>query len=84
MYSEAGRMFAGVVIAVSKDAIMLIYKVIEISTVTEDAIEEVLNDWSSNGWNFDGLQFAMRESSKRPSMAFALFTREVTNDKGES
>lgn len=84
MYSEAGRMFAGVVIAVSKDAIMLIYKVIEISTVTEDAIEEVLNDWSSNGWNFDGLQFAMRESSKRPSMAFALFTREVTNDEGES
>lgn len=63
---------------------MLIYKVIEISTVTEDAIEEVLNDWSSNGWNFDGLQFAMRESSKRPSMAFALFTREVTNDEGES
>lgn len=84
MYSEAGRIFAGVVIAVSKDAIMLIYKVIEISTVTEDAIEEVLNDWSSNGWNFDGLQFAMRESSKRPSMAFALFTREVTNDEGES
>ena len=57
---------------------MLIYKVIEIGTVTEDAIEDTLNNWSSKGWNFDGLQFAMRESSKRPSMAFALFTRETS------
>jgi len=56
---------------------MLIYKVVEIGTVTEDAIEETLNSWSSKGWNFDGLQFAMRESSKRPAMAFALFTRET-------
>lgn len=55
---------------------MLIYKVIEIGTVTEDAIEETLNDWCSKGWNFDGLQFAMRESSKRPAMAFALFTKD--------
>lgn len=58
---------------------MLIYKVVEIGTVTEDAIEEVLNDWSSKGWNFDGLQFAMRESSKRPAMVFVLFTRETTS-----
>ncbi len=60
---------------------MLIYKVIEIGTVTEDAIEEALNDWSSKGWHFDGLQFAMRESSKRPAMAFALFTREVVGSE---
>lgn len=57
---------------------MLIYKVVEISTVTEDSVEEALNNWSAKGWNFDGLQFAMRESSKRPAMAFALFTRETT------
>jgi hypothetical protein len=57
---------------------MLIYKVVEICTVTEDAIEEALNIWGAKGWNFDGLQFAMRESSKRPAMAFALFTRETT------
>jgi hypothetical protein len=56
---------------------MLIYKVIEIGSVTEDAIEQVLNDWSAIGWHFDGLQFAMRESSKRPAMAFALFTRDA-------
>lgn len=55
---------------------MLTYKVVEIGTVTEEAIEEVLNRWSAQGWHFDGLQFAMRESSKRPAMAFALFTRQ--------
>ncbi|MDD2542305.1 MAG: DUF4177 domain-containing protein [Desulfuromonadaceae bacterium] len=58
---------------------MLIYKVIEIGTVTEDSIEETLNHWIAKGWNFDGLQFAMRESSKRPAMAFALFTRETSS-----
>ena len=57
---------------------MTIYKVVEIGTVTEDSIEEALNNWSAQGWCFNGLQFAMRESSKRPSMAFILFTRETT------
>jgi hypothetical protein len=54
---------------------MQVYKVIEICPVTEDSIEEALNIWSSHGWQFDGLQFAMHESSKRPTMAFAFFTQ---------
>lgn len=61
---------------------MLMYKVVEIGTVTEEAIEETLNGWSAKGWHFDGLQFAMRESSKRPAMAFALFTRETADGEG--
>ncbi len=61
---------------------MLIYKVDEISSVTEETIEETLNAWSAKGWSFDGLQFAMRESSKRPAMAFALFTRETSCGEG--
>jgi hypothetical protein len=56
---------------------MLEYKVVEVSSVAEDTLEEVLNEWSGKGWRFDGMQFAMRESSRRPSMAFVLFTREV-------
>ncbi len=51
------------------------YKVVEISEVTEDEIERVLNEWSAQGWTFEVLQFAMRDSSRRPSMAFAMFTR---------
>jgi hypothetical protein len=51
------------------------YKVVEISDVTDEEIERVLNQWSQQGWKFDTLQFAMRDSSRRPSMAFAMFTR---------
>ena len=55
---------------------MLKYKVVEISTVSEDIIEETLNEWTRKGWTFDGMHFAMRESQKRPSMAFVIFTRD--------
>lgn len=53
----------------------LLYKVVEISNVDEHSLERTLNEWVPKGWSFDGLQFAMRESSKRPSMAFVMFTR---------
>ena len=53
------------------------YKVVEISTVTDQAIESALNEWVGQGWTYDGLQFAMRDSSPRPSMAFMTFKREV-------
>ena len=56
---------------------MLQYKVVELSHVSEDTIEEALNDWTRQGWRLDTMQFAMRESSKRPAMAFLVFTREV-------
>ncbi|HYR03732.1 MAG TPA: DUF4177 domain-containing protein [Syntrophobacteria bacterium] len=55
---------------------MLKYKVVEINSVTEDTIETALNELTREGWRFDGLHFAMRESSKRPSMAFVILTRE--------
>lgn len=51
------------------------YKVVELSTVDEGALERALNEWVPRGWSFDGVQFAMRESSKRPAMAFVFFTR---------
>ena len=52
------------------------YKVVELSSVDEHTLERTINEWVPMGWKFDGLQFAMRESSKRPSMAFVFFTRE--------
>ena len=51
------------------------YKVVESSVVTDEALEEILNEWAGQGWTFDGIQFAMRDASKRPAMAFVLFTR---------
>ena len=52
------------------------YKVVELSTVDEATLERTANEWSAKGWSLDGVQFAMRESSKRPAMAFIFFTRE--------
>ena len=54
---------------------ILLYKVIELSAVDEHSIEDALNEWIPKGWAFESVQFAMRESSKRPSMAFVFFTR---------
>ncbi len=52
------------------------YKVVELSNVDEASLERTLNEWCARGWTYDGVQFAMRESSKRPSMGFVFFTRE--------
>jgi hypothetical protein len=56
---------------------MLRYKVVETSLVTDQALEDIINEWTARGWQFDGIHFAMREASKRPAMAFVLFTRSA-------
>ena len=53
------------------------YKVVETQTVTDETLEEIINTWVRQGWTFNGIQFAMREASKRPAMAFVTFTRET-------
>jgi hypothetical protein len=58
---------------------MIEYKVVELAVVTDESIEEVLNRWTLQGWHFDSVQFVVREASKRPSMAFVMFTREAAN-----
>jgi hypothetical protein len=58
------------------------YKVVELSSVTDEEIEAVLNKWTAEGWVFDTMQFAMRDSSKRPSMAFITFTRTDDSASG--
>ena len=35
-----------------------------------------------DGWTLDTVQFAMRESSRRPSMAFVMFTRPLADPSG--
>ncbi|MCC7382636.1 MAG: DUF4177 domain-containing protein [Deltaproteobacteria bacterium] len=51
------------------------YKVVELSTVTDQSIEDALNEWTAQGFKLEGIHFAMRESSRRPSMAFLVFRR---------
>ena len=62
--------------------VSILYKVVELSSVTDEEIEAVLNEWTAKGWAFDAMQFAMRESSKRPAMAFICFTREADDEAG--
>jgi hypothetical protein len=57
--------------------------VVEVSTVDEASLEQAVNSWVRQGWTLENVQFAMRESSKRPSMAFVFFTRAGTADEIE-
>ena len=54
----------------------VVYKVVETSDVSAEALERILNEWTAQGWRFEMMQFAMRETSKRPAMAFVTFVRE--------
>lgn len=60
----------------------IVYKVVELSTVSDEEIEKALNEWTGQGWTFDTMHFAMRESSRRPAMAFLSFVRK-TDGGGE-
>ncbi|NJK90335.1 MAG: DUF4177 domain-containing protein [Myxococcales bacterium] len=51
------------------------YRVVELTQVTDDAIEAELNQWAREGYALEGMHFAMREGSRRPSMAFLVFVR---------
>jgi hypothetical protein len=54
----------------------LVYKFVELSTVTDDMLEKVVNEWVGQGWTLDTIRFVVTEHSKRPAMAFVSFTRE--------
>ena len=50
------------------------YKVVEISTVTDEEIERQVNDWGSRGYTFASIHFVTTQASRRPVMAFLFFT----------
>jgi hypothetical protein len=56
------------------------YKVVETQTVTDEAIENILNEWVSKGWVLDSVRFAMSDASRRPAMAFVMFTMEAVRE----
>ena len=59
---------------------MVVYKVVETSQVDDLTLEEILNTWTAQGWQLEGMHFAMRDASRRPGMAFITFTREENTD----
>lgn len=59
------------------------YKVVELSMVTDEQIEDALNTWTQKGWAFESLHFAMGTGSKRPAMAFMFFTNSLEPEENE-
>ena len=57
------------------------YRIRETSTVTDEVLERIINEEVAAGWQLDGIQFALRDASKRPAMAFVVFTRHTDDDK---
>jgi hypothetical protein len=64
--------------------VVLQYKVVELSTVDEGTLEETVNSWVPRGWAVESVHFAMRESSKRPAMAFLFFTRAAAQARPDA
>ena len=52
------------------------YKFVELSRVTEETLEEAVNQFTLQGWELDTIRFVMTEHSKRPAMAFVSFVRD--------
>lgn len=53
---------------------VMAYKVVELSTVTDEEIERVVNEWASKGYDFASIHFVTTQASRRPVMAFLFFT----------
>lgn len=50
------------------------FKVVELSTVTDQEIERALNEWAAKGLSFASIHFVTTQASRRPTMAFLFFT----------
>lgn len=51
------------------------YKVAEVTDVTDQAVEAMLNRWTSEGYRFESIHFVTQPGNRRPAMAFIFFTR---------
>lgn len=63
---------------------MIEYKVVETTTVTDETLEKILNEWAARGWVLDDIRFVVGEGSRRPVMAFVMFTREAQSSQSST
>jgi hypothetical protein len=56
---------------------MIVFKFVELTVVTEESLEDAVNMWVAQGWELEDIRFVITEHSRRPSMAFVSFTRDV-------
>lgn len=58
------------------------YKFVELSVVTDETIEDTVNEWVGKGWQLDGIRFVTGDASRRPQMAFVSFVRDDDPEAG--
>ncbi|HUH00791.1 MAG TPA: hypothetical protein VML75_02280 [Kofleriaceae bacterium] len=58
----------------------VVYKFVELSIVTDETLEECVNQWVAEGWVLDGIRFVVGEASRRPTMAFVSFVKSAPVD----
>ena len=54
---------------------MTVYKFVELSIVTDETLENTVNEWVAQGWLLDAIRFVVNDTQKRPTMAFISFVR---------
>jgi hypothetical protein len=58
------------------------YRVVEVSPVADETLEEALNSSAAGGWSFESIHFVTREGSHRPALAYLFFVRRAAARKG--
>lgn len=53
------------------------WRVVELTDVSDHAIEEALNAATAGGERFESIHFVTQPGNRRPSMAFLFFTRDA-------
>lgn len=53
------------------------YKFAELSIVTDETLEEVVNEHVGKGWQLEGIHFVTTPASRRPAMAFLAFVKRA-------
>jgi hypothetical protein len=51
------------------------YKVVEVSPVSEETLEDALNRLAAERWSLESVHFVSREGSHRPALAYLFFVR---------
>ena len=58
------------------------YRVVEVSPIGDQVLEEALNLRAAEGWSFESIHFVTREGSHRPALAYLFFVRRTPARKG--
>jgi hypothetical protein len=54
------------------------YRVMEVSPVAEETLEQALNQGLAEGWRFESVHFVSREGSHRPALAYLFMVRRTS------